>query len=135
MHQFQASLKAVPLSAWGKKNYTPPKGKVNPLQDMGAPIEQVEKMSAAEFFVNFAELMKTNPPHANDYPILQRMMRIGLVPGKSFDLSKASPNVRAALEAAPAAGMTKVKAYAPHAAALINDWAMIMNPVGTYGTD
>ncbi len=135
VHQFQAGLKAVPLSAWGKKGWPPPKGKVDPQQDMSAPVEQVAKMSAAEFFAGFAELMKANPPHANDYPILQQMERLGIVPGKSFDLSKASPDVRAALAAAPAVGQAKILAYAPHAAALVNDWAMIMSPVGTYGTD
>ena len=136
VHQFQAGLKAVPLSAWGKTNYAPPKGKVNPRQDMSAPVEQVAKMSAAEFFTDFAELMKANPPHANDYPILQQMKRIGLAPGESVDLSKASHHDgQAALETAPAAGMAKIKAYAPHASVLINDWSMIMNPVGTYGTD
>jgi len=135
VHQFQAGLKVVPLSAWGKKDWTPPKGKFDPQQDMGAPVEQVAKMSAADFFAGFAELMKANPPHANDYPILQQMERLGIVPGKSFDLSKAPPETKAALEAAPAAGFAKITAYAPHAAALVNDWAMIMTPVGTYGTD
>ncbi len=135
VHQFQAGLKVVPLSAWGKKGWTPPKGKIDSQQDMSAPVEQVAKMSAAEFFADFTELMKANPPHANDYPILQQMERLGIVPGKSFDLSKASPEAKAALEAAPAAGSAKIQGYAPHAAALVNDWAMIMNPVGTYGTD
>jgi hypothetical protein len=135
VHQFQAGLKVVPLSAWGKRGWTPPKGRVDAQQDMSAPVEQVAKMSAAEFFADFAELMKANPPHANDYPILQQMERLGIVPGESFDLSKASPETKSALEAAPAAGMAKIKAYAPHASVLINNWGMIMNPVGTYGTD
>ena len=100
---------------------------------MGAPVEQVAKMSAADFFVGFAELMKANPPHANDYPILQQMERLGIVPGKSFDLSKAPPETKAALEAAPAAGFAKITAYAPHAAALANDWAIIITRFGTYG--
>ncbi len=113
----------------------PPKGTVDPQQDMGAPVEQVAKMSAAEFFADFAELMKVNPPHANDYPILQQMERLGIVPGESFDLSKSPPETKSALEAAPAAGMAKIKAFAPHASVLINNWGMIMNPVGTYGTD
>ncbi len=135
VHKFQAGLKAVPLGAWGQPNYTPPKGQFNPRAKMGAPVEQLEQMSAAEFFSTFAELMKANPPHANDYPILQQMARIGIVPGQSFDLAQAPPAVKSALEAAPAAGQHKIVAYAPHASNLVNDWAMIMNPVGTYGTD
>jgi hypothetical protein len=135
VHQFQAGLKVVPLSAWGKKDWMPPKGKVDPQQEMGAPVEQVAKMSASEFFVHFAELMKVNPPHANDYPILQQMERLDIVPGESFDLSKASSETKSALQAAPAGGLAKIRAYAPHASAFINDRGMIMSPVGRYGTD
>lgn len=135
VRKFQAGLKATPLSAWGKGEYAPPKGKVDPAQNMTAPVEQVAKMDAAEFFGLFAELTKVNPPHANDYPILQRMERLGFVCGQRFDLAKAAPEAKAALEAAPAAGQKKIIGYAPRASRLVNDWAMIMNPVGTYGTD
>ncbi len=65
---FQNGMKAVPLSAYGKP-YTPPKGHVNPNQDMSAPPDQLDKMDAKTFFTRFAEMMKANPPHANDYPI------------------------------------------------------------------
>jgi hypothetical protein len=41
-------MKAVPLSAYGKK-YTPPKGKVNPKQDTSAPPDQIDQMDAAVF--------------------------------------------------------------------------------------
>jgi hypothetical protein len=60
VHQFQAGLKVVPVNAWGKKGWTPPKGTFDAQQDMGAPVEQVAKMRAAEFFADFAELMKVN---------------------------------------------------------------------------
>ncbi|MGN5480805.1 hypothetical protein ACTMU2_41060 [Cupriavidus basilensis] len=48
---------------------------MNPQQDMGAPVEQVAKMDAASYFAMFAELLKDNPPHANDYPMLDRIAR------------------------------------------------------------
>ena len=102
----------MPLSGYGKP-YTPPKGKVDPQADKGAPVEQVEKMDAAAFFGLFAKLAKANPPHANDYPILAQMARLGIVPGETFDLGKVSPEARAALEAAPAAGLKKTPMRAP----------------------
>ena len=40
------------------------------------PVVAVEKMDAAMFFSLFAELTKTNPPHVNGYPVLDRMRRI-----------------------------------------------------------
>ena len=51
---------------------------------MSAPPDQVEKMDAAAFFGMFAQLLKDNPPHANDYPMVDRMKRIGIEPGKSL---------------------------------------------------
>ena len=68
---------ATPLSQWGKP-YQPPAGRINPDWDMTTrPVDQVEKLSPAAYFSLFAELTKLNPPHANDYPILHQMRRIG----------------------------------------------------------
>jgi hypothetical protein len=102
---------------------------------MSAPVEQVAKLSAAQFFAAFADLTRANPPHLNDGPVLQRMARLGLVPGRPFDLAKASPEAKAALEAAPAAAQAKIAAFAPHAADVVDGWGMLGSPIGTYGTD
>ncbi|UIF89714.1 DUF1254 domain-containing protein [Cupriavidus sp. UYPR2.512] len=135
VHKFQAGLKATPLSAWGKPGYVPPRGKVNPHQDMRAPVEQVARMDAASYFAMFAELLKDNPPHANDYPMLDRIARIGLVPGQAFDLNRLAPELQAALRDAPAAARKQIAQALPRAGAVSNGWRTIGNPIGTYGTD
>jgi hypothetical protein len=134
VHKFQASLAAVPLSAWGQP-YTPPKAQVNPQQDGSAPGEQVAQMDAATFFATFAEATKGNPPHANDYPILQRMKRIGLVPGQAFDMTRASPPLRAALERAVSEGQRQIDQGFEHLGTSVNGWTWSASPIGTYGTD
>lgn len=135
VHRFQAGLKAVPLSAWGRAGFTPLPAKKNPQQDESAPVEQVEKMTAARFFALFAELTRENPPHPNDYPILQRMARIGLVPGRRFDVAKVSPDTKAALEAAPKTASQKIVAAVQRLGTPVNGWRSILTPIGTYGTD
>ena len=134
VHKFQDGLKAVPLSRYGKA-YTPPNGTVNATLDMSAPSGQVHKMDAATFFATFAELMKTNPPHANDYPILARMQRIGIEPGKSFSLASASPEVRRALEAAVPEAQQDIEASIHRSGVMANGWRINLSAVGTYGTD
>ncbi len=134
VHKFQDELKAVPLSAWGKP-YSPPKNAVDPNMPMKPPVEVVAEMDAAAFFARFAQLTIENPPHANDYPVLERMKRLGLEPGKPFDLSKASPEAQAALASAPKKALAKITGYIRNADRVVNGWGMIMNPVGTYGTD
>jgi len=134
VHQFQAGLTATPLSHWGK-DYTPPKGTVDQNVPAKAPVMQMIEMSASQFFARFAELMKINAPHANDYPILHRMEQIGIEPGKSFDMSKVSPEIQKALERGVSLGLKKLQEDLANAGTVVNNWNMILSPIGTYGTD
>ncbi len=69
VHALQDQVSVVPLSAYGKP-YTPAPVKVDPAIDMKtAPREQVNAMDGATYFKLFAELLKTNPPSAEDAPI------------------------------------------------------------------
>ncbi len=61
VHSIQDELKLVPLSAYGK-DYTAPKGEIDPKIDMKTPVrEQVNKMDAASYFQLMAALMKRQP--------------------------------------------------------------------------
>ncbi|WP_413991952.1 DUF1254 domain-containing protein [Labrys okinawensis] len=88
VHKIQDACKLQPLSTWGK-NYTPPRGKVDQSVDMKTAVrEQVNRMSAGEYFGELCELMKRNPPAEADAPALERFASIGIVPGQSFDKAK-----------------------------------------------
>ncbi len=134
VHNFQDNIAAVPLSAYGK-TYVAPEGKVDAGIDMSAPAEQVAKMDPQAFFAVFTEASKENPPHANDYPVLARMQRIGLEPGKPFDFAAAPPEVQEALKAAPEAAKARIDEAIARGSRIVNGWAMPLNPIGTYGTD
>jgi len=134
VRKFQDGIKIVPLSAYGKP-FTPPKGKVRPDQDMSPPPDQVDKMDAATFFAMFAELMKQNPPHANDYPILDRMKRIGMTPGKAYSVASQPQGVQDALSAAPPSALKDIKEAWRKAGVLANGWRTNLTAIGTYGTD
>lgn len=134
VHKFQDGWKVVPLSAYGKP-FTAPKGTVNPKQDMSAPPDQVEKMDGATFFETFVELMKDNPPHSNDYPLVDRMQRIGIEPGTSFVFANASKEVQDALKAAPSIAVPQIKRAWQTAGVLANGWRTNMTAIGTYGAD
>jgi hypothetical protein len=132
VHKFQVGISAVPLSAWGK-TYVPPKGNVISSISKVAPVEQVAKMDATTFFAAFTELMKENPPHSNDYPILSRLSRIGIQSGQ-FDLGNISPIARTALVEAIPLARKKIIENLKRAPRIVNAWGMIVPPVGTYGT-
>jgi hypothetical protein len=134
VRKFQDGMRAYPLSAHGK-SYTPPKGTMRAGQDTTAPPDQVEKMDAATFFSMLAELMKDNPPHANDHPILDRMRRIGIEPGKSFAFTSASKEIQDALNAAPGVALPQIKTAWTRAGVFANGWRINLTAIGTYGTD
>ena len=53
---------------------------------------------------------KLNPPHVNDYPILDQMQRMGIEPGKPFAFAKPSPEVQRALTEAGPIALDRMKA-------------------------
>jgi len=132
VHKFQDGLRATPLSAYGKP-YTPPRGTVDPSISPAPPVEQVMKMDAATFFTRFCELVKDNPPHGNDYPILAWLKRIGIEPGRQFDFARQPMAVQSALTAAIPKAQARIGHSLP--GTVDNGWLMVMQPVGTYGTD
>ena len=135
VHKFQAGLTATPLSQWGK-SYKPPSGAINPDWDMKTPpTDQVENMSPAAYFSLFTELTKLNPPHANDYPILNQMRRMGIEPGKPFAFQNASPEIQRALTEAGPAALKKIKAQFLRAGTANAGWRTNFSAVGTYGAD
>jgi hypothetical protein len=134
VHSFQDKLSLVPLSAYGK-DYTPPKGKFDPAIDMKTSTTgQVTKMDAAAYFKLLANLMKDNPPTNADAPMVAQMAKIGLVPGKDWDISALDPTIAKGLGEAPKAALTKMTAHAPSAGKIANGWQITL-PAGVYGTD
>jgi hypothetical protein len=85
VHKIQAGYKVTPLSRWGKAP-EPVTVKIDPSVDMKTPPKvQVDNMSAAKYFTYATELLKLQPPHITDEPIISQMKQIGIEPGKSLD--------------------------------------------------
>jgi hypothetical protein len=133
VHKIQAGYKVTPLSEWGKAP-GPVQVKIDPSVDMKTPPKiQVDTMSAGKYFAYAAELLKVNPPHLTDEPIVAQMRRIGIVPGQNFDIEKLPPAVRKGLEAAPEAGRKLMEWKVPTLARVANHWSMNTDTMGVYG--
>jgi len=133
VNKVQAGYKVTPLSNWGK---APPTVavKVDPTVDMKTPPKtQVDTMPAAEYFAYAAELLKLHPPHLTDQPIIAQMKRIGIEPGKSFDLVELDPAVQNALASAPAEARALMKWKVATLARVANGWSMNTDTMGVYG--
>jgi hypothetical protein len=133
VHKIQAGYKVTPLSQWGK-TVAPVKAVIDPSVDMKTPPKRtVDGMEVGAFFAYAAELLKTNPPHVTDQPILAQMKRIGIEPGKSFDLGKLDPAVAKAFMDAPAEAQKLMTWKMATLARVANSWSMNTDTMGVYG--
>jgi hypothetical protein len=90
-------------------------------------------MPAGRYFAYAAELLKLQPPHLTDEPIIARMKRIGIEPGKSFDIAKLDPAARKGIEGAPTAAQKLMDWKVPTLARVANHWSMNTDTMGVYG--
>ncbi|MBV9877087.1 MAG: DUF1254 domain-containing protein [Verrucomicrobia bacterium] len=134
VHKIQAGYKITPLSQWGK---TPEavQVKIDPTIDMKTPPKiQVDTMPADKYFAYAAELLKVNPPHITDEPIIALMKRyLGIEAGKNFDFSQVDPAVKKALERVPRAAQDLMRWKVPTLARVVNGWSMNTDTMGVYG--
>jgi hypothetical protein len=136
VNALQKNFKLVPLSFYGKP-YDPPAGTIDPKAPSVKDIVRnlISAMDTQTYFSMLAKSMAVNPPALpEDAPILEKMAKIGLVPGEPFELSKLPPDVQKAL-----ADVGKT-AYAPIAeeqkkgGKTVNGW-LVSTGTGAYGTN
>jgi hypothetical protein len=133
VHRFQSGISAVPLSAWGHY-YEPPAGRTDTPVSKLPPIDQLAALDGETFFALLVGLMGVYAPHANDYPILQRLARIGVVPGRPIGLAHAPAALRRALREAPIVAHHRIVRRFKQAGQPVNGWRMDLGQMGTYGT-
>jgi hypothetical protein len=133
VHKIQAGYKITPLSQWGKPAQ-PVTATVDPTVDMKTPPKvQVDTMPAGKFFAYAADVLKVNPPHITDRPMIAQLKKIGIEPGKSFELDKAEPAIRKGLENVPEDAQKLMAWKVPTLARVANGWSMNTDTMGVYG--
>jgi hypothetical protein len=134
VHKIQDALRLRPLSQIDNEDWKPAPTKIDPDVDMKTPPkEQVDTMPAGKFFAYAAELLKLHPPHFTDEPIIARMKRIGIEPGKSFDIDKLDPAIKKGLETVPEDAQKLMAWKLPTLARVVNYWSMNTDTMGVYG--
>ena len=105
-------MTAVPLSVLWQAVHGGARRRSTPAIDMKTSIrDQVNAMDAASYFKLFAQLLKSNPPTAEDAPMVAKLAKIGIVPGQDFDASKLDPAVAKGLAAAPKPAQDKIMSW------------------------
>lgn len=134
IHAKQDQLKMTPLSAWGT-NYTPPANvPVNPQVDLTTtPFEQVKLMSGEVFFDRLAKVLADNPPYPADRRMIELLKKLGVEPGKPFDVTKLDPAILKGVNLAPFE-VYKLFDEGPYTMKDVNGWINMLD-IGAYGTD
>lgn len=130
-HALMDKYQLVPLSSYGKP-YAPTPGKVDPSIDMKTPVrDQVNNLDAAAYFTLLAELMEQNPPAKEDAPMVEKLAKIGIVPGQDFDATKLPAAAAAQI---PKAAQEQIMGHFKAAGKDENGW-VFTTKTGLYGTD
>jgi hypothetical protein len=133
VHRIQDLYRITPLSEWGKPARRV-EVKIDPTIDMKTPPKvQIDTMPIGKYFAYAAELLKVNPPHITDQPIVAQLRKIGIEPGKSFEIEMADPAIRSGLASVPEEAQKLMAWKVPTLARVVNGWSMNTDTMGVYG--
>jgi hypothetical protein len=130
VNAIQDGFRLSPLSTWPDRLEEPLPG--DPDVDLETPpLEQVNGMSGEAFFALATDLLALYPPHRTDQPILARMRRLGIEPGRPLPGGEAGD----AIAKAPAVGLERMQAAILTSAPIVDGWTFRRSGVGVFGTD
>lgn len=137
VNKLQAQYKITPLTSWGE-DYKPVDPPVNPSPGFSMtdkPQAVLLAMGTEGYFNMMAKLMDgAAPPAAEDKPMLEKMAKIGIVPGQPFEMSKLDPQVQEALKDIPQIALKKIEANKESLGGVVDGW-VVTKGLGTYGTN
>ena len=131
VHKIQDAFGLVSLSAWGGQAPQVTAANDPSVDTATPPLDQVNGMSAEDFFDYGLDLMELHPPHLTDWSLVAQMRRLGLVPGARF--ADLDPAVRNVLQDVPAAALQALRQALPRLAKVVNGWQMNIDTMGVYG--
>ena len=133
VHQVQDGYLLTPLSRYPNPPAAP-EYHPDPAVDMKTPpLNQVNNMSAKDYFTYGAQLMKLHPPHKTDWSQVARRRLAGLHLGETFNWDQLDPAVQDVLNQVPAAALKSMQTKLPTLARVVNGWQMNTDTMGVYG--
>src|SRR5262249_3656463 len=134
VHKAQDGYKLTPLSKWGK-TYTPPAHvPVKQGVDAKTPVlKQVFAMSPDVFFTRLGEMLVGNPARPADAPIMARLARLGIGPGRKLQITGISADMRKAIQDGVLAAQKDIHDGQSKMGEIVNGW-QIARDLGRYGT-
>jgi hypothetical protein len=87
--RIQNDFKLRPLQAGAKPGAKGAAARTEPVIEATTPArDQVAAMNATTYFTRVAMLLAKNPPAADDAPMREKIAKLGIEPGRPFDMAK-----------------------------------------------
>lgn len=90
-----------------------------------------QKVADANFITYLNALMTLGPVHPDEKVMFERFAKIGIEPGKPFDLENIDPEILKAINEGVKSGMEKIKEESMKMGERKNGWQLIANVFGT----
>ncbi|SSW70603.1 DUF1254 domain-containing protein [Achromobacter agilis] len=133
VHALQDGFILTPLAQWNLPAQAQ-RLRADPSLDLATPVrEQVESMPTDAFFTYAAELLRRNPPHPTDQPVLAQLRRVGLIPGRPFDFDKLDHPAKQGMRRGLRAARERMAAAAGGTVRGVNGWQQETGSIGVYG--
>lgn len=134
VRQIQQAMQLMPLSAWPEGGeFTAPLGEYREENNV-VPLNAVLSMGPQLYFQTANDLMKVNPPAAEDADVLERFQALNIGPGLHFDPTVLQGDVKAEWTAMlQSLRETLVAAGAQYQVSL-GGWKYFGEPIGNFGT-
>lgn len=133
----QDGMRLVPLSAYGNPDYIPPQGTVKEENRRIIPVKTIRELDINTYFNRMSQMMVDNPPKEADAAMVEKMAKIGLVPGLPFEFSTDNLILKTKLKALPDYIHKKMeeRRARPDTSMLTNGWGLVNDKIGSYGTE
>lgn len=133
VHALQDGFILTPLAQWNLPAQAQ-QVKSDPSLNLQIPVrEQVESMPTDAYFEYAAELLRKNPPHPTDQPVLARLRGAGLIAGRPFDFAQLGHPAKQGMRRGLRAGRERMVAAAGATVRSMNGWHQETASVGVYG--
>lgn len=133
VHALQDGFVLTPLAQWNLPAQAQ-RVKSDPALNLRIPVrEQVESMPTDAYFEYAAELLRKNPPHPTDQPILAKLRGAGLIAGRPFDFAQLDHPAKQGLRRGLRAARERMAAAAGGTVRNVNGWHQETASIGVYG--
>jgi hypothetical protein len=134
--ELQEQFTLTPLDRWHQRLANPSNPVVQRASQSALdPYQQIEQMTAAEFFSLLAALMTEQRAGPQDGPAMEGLVKIGVIPGLEFEADQLSWMDHYLLDYALKVTRSAIKERLKGDRALENGWAVQRDTIGEYGTD